>query len=87
MSNYIVTVNIREDLEVTANSAEEAVRSIELISNDENQINIEILNVTEVRPPSPVSTYTSLKSIYAPTSGKPEYTKLAPSTNAYRRLV
>lgn len=87
MPKYIVTINLQEDLEVTANSAQEAVKSIELIANDENQINLTIMNVEEVIPPPSLNTYTSLKSIHASTTKEPEYARLTTITKAYTRLT
>ena len=63
MPNYNVTVSTEFTTEVTANSPEEAARSMELISNDENEIILNVLRVEEIIPPSP-SGYTSLRDFH-----------------------
>lgn len=63
MPNYNVTFTTTFTSEVTANSPEEAIEAIQIISNDENNLDITVVDVEEIRPPVPQG-YVSLREFH-----------------------
>jgi len=68
MPTYNVTVSTQFDLEIEANSPEEAIASIESVPNENNDLStMSILAIEEVLPPAPFNIYpgyVSLKSFH-----------------------
>ena len=95
MPDYNVTFTTTFTSEVSANTSDEAIRAIELISNDDNNFDISIVSVEEILPP-PVSTqtneYVSLRSFHSTPQQENETTYnafVSPTTasSSYTRLV
>jgi hypothetical protein len=64
MPTYNVTVSTQFDLEIEANSPEEAIASIESVPNENNDIStMSILAIEEILPPPTINTYNGYVSL------------------------
>lgn len=84
MPNYNVTFTTTFTSEVTANSPEEAIEAIHLISNDENNFDITVVDVEEILPPVSQS-YVSLREFHNSQAMQTEAQEN--DTNSYVRFV
>lgn len=84
MPNYNVTFTTTFTSEVTANSPEEAIEAIQLISNDENNFDITVVDVQEISPPVS-QRYVSLREFHNLQAVESETQENV--TNGYVRFV